>query len=68
LITQVREERRGTRKYIIEEPAWELFSREDIRREKQEAYEMKMMKKWVDKGKRRGWVSEFSDGYVSEPA
>jgi len=68
LVTQVREERRGSRKYIIEEPVWELFSKEDIRKEKQEAYEMKMMKKWMEKGKRRGWVTDISDGYVSEPA
>jgi hypothetical protein len=69
LVTEVREERRGSRKYVIEEPVWELFSREDIRRERQEAHELKKMRKWVEKGKKRGWVSaDITDGYVSEPA
>lgn len=68
LVSQTREERRGARRFLIEEPVWELFTRDDIRKERHEAYEMKMMKKWVDKGKKMGWVAEADDGYLSEPA
>jgi hypothetical protein len=68
LVTNVREVKPGTRRRVMEEPTWELYSREDIRREKQMEYEMKRMQKWVEKGKRKGWVSDIRDGYVSEPA
>lgn len=70
LVTQVREEPRGARLFIIEEAVWELYSRDEIRREKQEAYEMKMMQKRVAKGRRGGWGvhSDIGGGYVSDPA
>jgi len=56
--------------YIIEEAVWELFTRDEIRREKQEAYEMKMMRKRLAKGKRGHWGvhSDIGSGYVSDPA